>query len=187
MSWRCQVRGYNRNSQPSYYPRSIGRTCYMSRIYVETTIPSFYFERRSQPEMAARRQWTRQWWDNSGANEERVTSAAVLDELQQGSFPSQPDALRLIGGLPLLAVDDTVLRIVEGYIARRLMPSDPTGDALHLALASYHRCDFLVTWNCQHLANANKFAHIRRINAIMKLHLPALVTPLELLAGEPSS
>ena len=60
-------------------------------------------------------------------------------------------------------------------------PSDPTGDALQLAAASFHRCDFLVTWNCRHIANANKFAHIRRVNGILGLGNPALVTPLELL------
>ncbi len=65
------------------------------------------------------------------------------------------------------------------------MPADPSGDALHLALASYHECDFLLTWNCQHLANANKFQHIRIINVMLGLHVPSLVTPLELLAGEP--
>jgi hypothetical protein len=64
------------------------------------------------------------------------------------------------------------------------MPADPLGDALHLALASYHRCDFLVTWNCRHLANANKFDHIRRLNALLGLFVPALVTPLELLGDE---
>jgi hypothetical protein len=64
------------------------------------------------------------------------------------------------------------------------MPSNPAGDALHLALASYHRCDFLVTWNCKHLANATKFGHIRRVNAILDLFVPALVTPLELLEDD---
>ena len=63
------------------------------------------------------------------------------------------------------------------------MPADIGGDALHLALASYHECDFLLTWNCRHLANANKFGHVRRINTLLGLHIPALVTPLELLGG----
>ncbi len=63
------------------------------------------------------------------------------------------------------------------------MPTDPAGDALHLALASYHKCDFLVTWNCRHLANANKIGHIRRVNTMLGLFVPALVTPLELLGG----
>lgn len=70
--------------------------------------------------------------------------------------------------------------VVEAYIARRVIPADPAGDALHLALASLHRCDFLVTWNCKHLANANKFGHIRRVNTLLGIYVPGLVTPLEL-------
>jgi hypothetical protein len=63
------------------------------------------------------------------------------------------------------------------------MPANPTGDALHLALAYYHKCDFLVTWNCEHLANANKFGHIRRVNTMLGLFVPSLVTPMELFGG----
>ena len=81
----------------------------------------------------------------------------------------------------MLAVEPAVLEIVQTYIARRVMPRNPVGDALHLALASHHRCDFLATWNCKHLANANGFAHIRRVNTLLGLFVPALVTPLELL------
>ena len=89
--------------------------------------------------------------------------------------------LALVRDLPLLPVELAVAEIVQAYIRHKLMPADPGGDALHLALASYHKCDFLVTWNCQHLANANKFGHIRRVNAMLGLFVPALVTPLELL------
>ena len=53
-----------------------------------------------------------------------------------------------------------------------------------LALASHHKCDFLVTWNCRHLANANKFGHIRRVNTMLGLFVPALVTPLELIGDD---
>jgi hypothetical protein len=63
------------------------------------------------------------------------------------------------------------------------MPANPTGDALHLALAYSHKCDFLVTWNCEHLANANKFGHIRRVNTMLGLFVPSLVTPMELFGG----
>ena len=67
------------------------------------------------------------------------------------------------------------------------MPTSPTNSCreiplvTRLAAASYHRCDFLVTWNCEHLANANKFGHIRRINTLLGIGCPVLVTPLELL------
>jgi predicted nucleic acid-binding protein len=104
-----------------------------------------------------------------------------VDELERGDFSNREDCLRLIASLPLLAVEPAVLEIVQTYIARRVMPRNPVGDALHLALASHHRCDFLATWNCKHLANANKFAHIRRVNTLLGVFVPSLVTPLELL------
>ena len=82
-----------------------------------------------------------------------------------------------------MPVEPAIAEIVQTYIRHKVMPADPGGDALHLALASFHRCDFLVTSNCRHLENANKFGHIRRVNVLMGLVLPALVAPLELLGG----
>ena len=61
------------------------------------------------------------------------------------------------------------------------MLNDPKGDALHLALACYYKVDVLLTWNCQHIANANKFDHIRRINFQIGLPTPILATPLNYL------
>jgi predicted nucleic acid-binding protein len=152
------------------------------RVYIETTIPSFYYEVRTEPEMIARRNWTRAWWDSRRQAYQLVTSVAVVDELQAGRFPNQDQVLALLIDISLVPVEPAIIEIVETYIQRMVMPRDPTGDALHLALASYHKCDFLLTWNVQHLANANKFSHIRRINALLGLFTPALVTPLELLA-----
>ena len=93
----------------------------------------------------------------------------------------------MIKDLPLLTIEDEIAEIVEIYIQHKVMPADPSGDALHLAIASFHKCDFLVTWNCRHIANANKFGHIRRINTSLGLFIPALVTPLELLGVDHES
>jgi len=90
--------------------------------------------------------------------------------------------MRLVADLPLLPVVPEIDRIVEEYVRRQVMPADPRGDALHLALASYHRCHFLLTWNCRHLANANKFEHIRHVNNELGLFSPILTTPVELIA-----
>lgn len=155
----------------------------LPRIYVETTIPSFYHETRTAPEIVARREWTRQWWSTAAARYELVTSPAVLDELGSGPSDRSGAWLALVADLPVLTVSPAIVEIVQAYIRHKLMPANPTGDALHLALASYHKCDFLVTWNCEHLANANKFGHIRRINTMLGLFVPALVTPMELLGG----
>lgn len=152
-------------------------------MYVETTIPSFYHEDRTAPDIVVRRMWTRQWWDGAYERYELVTSPAVLDELAGGPPERGAKRLALVHDLPLLPIESAIAEIVQAYIRHKLMPADPAGDALHLALASYHKCDFLVTWNCQHLANANKFGHIRRVNAMLGLFVPALVTPLELLGG----
>jgi len=154
------------------------------KVYIETSIPSFYHEGRTEPEMVARRQWTRQWWDEAGGGYQRLTIVATLDELHRGNHTHQKEAVELVSALPLLAVEEAINEIIEAYIRHRLMPADPVGDALHLALASYHRCDFLLTWNCRHLANANKFGHIRRVNGVLGLFVPSLVTPLELLGGQ---
>lgn len=131
--------------------------------------------------MVARREWTRQWWEIANCSYVLVTSVAVLEELSQGDYPNQDAVLDLVSTLPLVPVAPAIAEIVQTYIQHHVMPRDPTGDALHLALASFHKCDFLLTWNCQHLANANKFGHIRRINTLLGLYVPALVTPLELL------
>ena len=146
---------------------------------METTIPSFFHETRNSPNIVARRDWTRQWWEGAFESHDLFTSAAVLDELASGPLEYQPAWLGLIAELPLLKIDSAVARVVEAYIQHRLMPAAPGGDALHLALASYHECDFLVTWNCRHLANANKFGHVRRVNTMLGLFVPAIVTPLE--------
>jgi hypothetical protein len=110
-----------------------------------------------------------------------VTSDAVLEELQDGKYPSQEQSLTLVRNLPRLEITSAVAEIVDSYFRHRLMPADPAGDALHLAICSYHKCEFLVTWNCQHLANANKFGHIRRVNTLLGLYVPVLATPLEFL------
>lgn len=153
-------------------------------VYIETSIPSFYHEIRTEPEMAARKEWTRQWWNCFRDQFFPVTSEVVLDELNKGDYPNKDNIIALLNDVPLVAVEPPVIEIVQAYLQNKVMPQDPTGDALHLALASYHKCDFLLTWNCNHIANASKFSHIRRINTLLGLFVPTLVTPLELLGGE---
>lgn len=157
----------------------------MSRlIYIETSIPSFYFDTRTAAELRARHNWTVRWWKQRVSGDERVTSAVVLEELERAPEPKSSRCLRLIARLPLLPYTEEVDDIVETYHLHKVMPIEASADADHLALATFHRCDMLVTWNCQHIANANKFPHIRRINALLGYETPQLVTPLELLSAE---
>jgi hypothetical protein len=85
------------------------------RVYVETSIPSFYFEVRTEPEMLARREWTRTWWSSAAKTMELVTSVAVIDELDRGVFPARASCQDLIAALPVVSVDRPVI-FVESMV-----------------------------------------------------------------------
>ena len=150
-------------------------------VYVETSVPSFYFDTRPGHDMRAMRQWTRDWWALSKFDQELVIGSPVLLELGEAPAPKRDKALKLIAQLRILPYSDEITEVVEAYFAHKLMPREAQGDADHLALVSFHNCDLLVTWNCKHLANANKFGHIHRINRLLGLRTPALGTPQQLL------
>ena len=132
----------------------------------------------------ARREWTRNWWDNYRRNYDLLTGAPVLEELSRGEHSQKNDKIRLLKEVKILRINETVIQAVEVYVQRHVMPRDPAGDAAHLALASFYKCDYLLTWNCAHLANASKLGHIRRVNALLGLPVPQLVTPLEMIGED---
>ena len=154
-------------------------------IYVETSIPSFYFETRPGAQIQARREWTREWWETFVITDTLVTSPTVLAELSRTPEPKRSDCLGLMGSLPVLEMTEEADELVRLYIEHKIMPDDTEGDAMHLALATLHECDILVSWNCRHIANANKTDHIRLINGRLGRETPRLITPLELLEQLP--
>jgi hypothetical protein len=153
-------------------------------VYIETTIPSLYFDERPDAKTVARCEWTRHWWDHYRQNYRLFTSAPVIEELSRGEHLRKSEKLQLLQGIEILRVTQAVTEAVEVYVERYVMPRDPAGDAAHLALASFYKCDYLLTWNCVHLANANKLGHIKRVNTLLGLHVPQLVTPLELMGED---
>lgn len=138
---------------------------------------------RTDPESVARKNWTRQWWNTHADSSELLSSAAVVAELQRGVSEKVQARLALLSNVELLEISNEVREIVRIYIKRLVMPNDPTGDALHLALASRYHVDVLPTWNCQHLANPNKMEHIRLVNCELGLPMSVLTTPLNFLSG----
>src|SRR5256885_17215007 len=102
------------------------------KLYVETTIPSFYFNERSEPEMVACCRWPRKWWDVYRHDFDCYTSDAVSEELNDEQNSLRREKLSLVADLPLLEITQAVMDTVEIYISRFIMPRDPAGDALHL-------------------------------------------------------
>ena len=102
------------------------------RIYIETSIPSFYYTRREDVESQARMNWTRQWWAECSGDFSLVSSAAVIAELRRGTSDLVEDRIHLIDGAQLLPITEEVEEIAQIYIDKMIMPQDPQGDALHL-------------------------------------------------------
>jgi len=154
-----------------------------TRVYIETTIPSFYYTLRTDTESLAMMNWTRQWWSELAPRFALVTSPAVIAELQKGSGETTEQRVALLKEAELLEVTSRVEDVANIYIRRLVMPKDPAGDALHLAVASVHRVNVLLTWNCRHLANPSKMEHIRLVNYELDLPMPLLTTPMNYLVG----
>ncbi|HYE61630.1 MAG TPA: type II toxin-antitoxin system VapC family toxin [Phycisphaerales bacterium] len=155
-------------------------------VYIETTIPSYYFETRTTARAVAWREATRQWWNRHRAGYSLVTSSFVLNELALAPAAKSAPGASLLAGRPILESSPEVERIAGEYIRRRVMPASAVGDAAHLAACSLHGVNFLLTWNCKHLANANKASHIRFVNEQLGLSVPILTTPLELVPEDAS-
>ncbi|RKZ72681.1 MAG: hypothetical protein DRR19_31845, partial [Candidatus Parabeggiatoa sp. nov. 1] len=148
----------------------------MTDIYIETTLPSFYYTSRTDIQSVARSEWTHEWWDKYTSLYRLHSSVAVIEELQQGTSQHTENRLKLLDNVILLTINKEIIEIAKIYIEHLVMPNDPNGDALHLAIACYYKMDALVTWNCKHIANANKLDHIRRINFQIGLSTPILAT-----------
>lgn len=151
-------------------------------VYVDSSIPSYLFDDRIG--IAYHIEVTKEWWDEERVNFDIRILEMTIVETSVGDYPNKEKVLRFIAQLPVLSPDPQIDDIVRVYLDNSLMPKSSQGDAYHLAYASFYKCDFLLTWNCNHLANANKRQHIRIINTRLGLPTPEIITPLELFTEE---
>lgn len=145
------------------------------RVYLDSTIPSYYFDTRA--EILNYVADTRHWWDKESQAYDLWLSQATLRELSQGGHPYREKILEFVRKIKVLPEDRMVLELAQTYIDHKLMPASLEGDAAHLAYASFYGFNYLLTWNCNHLANANKRRHIEVINNRLGLASPLIVTP----------
>jgi hypothetical protein len=100
------------------------------KVYVETSIPSFFYEDRTDIAATARREWTHRWWNTKSSDYDLITSVAVLNELEIGDYPKKEQCVELLNGLPLMTIEPDIVDIVQVYIEHRLMPRDPAGEGV---------------------------------------------------------
>ena len=101
-----------------------------------------------------------------------------------GDYPNKDQIFTFVAEQQVLSPNEEILEIAQVYLDNYVMPQILKGDAIHLAYASFYKMDFLLTWNCNHLANANKKQYIRIINARLNLFMPEIITPMELFKEE---
>jgi predicted nucleic acid-binding protein len=109
-----------------------------------------------------------------------VTSEEVLREVSLGDPAMSRRRVDTLAEIAVLRVDDTVRLLAKELVREQLLPPAAVSDALHAAVASLHQVDYLLTWNCRHLANPHLQKRLRAFMAGHKLVLPEICTPIDL-------
>lgn len=154
-------------------------------VYVETTIPSYLTARpSSNPKIADQQRMTHKWWSNSRASYALYISEIVRAEIMAGAPAAVNERLRAVAGLPDLALSETAKSLAADYLRLLQIPASAAPDAYHLALTVISEIEYLLTWNCKHLANPRVMRAMTAENTSRGLFVPLIVTPEQLLAME---
>ena len=153
----------------------------MASVYIETSIIGYLTARsRNDVIFQARQELTRGWWESSREDYELVTSQLVLDEVNAGDADAAAERMQLLTGIPLLALTDPQAdSLADALLAANLLPAKARSDAEHVAIATVHRVDYLLTWNCKHIANAATLTAVYRLLGSRGYTPPLIVTPEE--------
>jgi hypothetical protein len=148
-------------------------------LYLETSVAGAYLD-NGEP---FRRDLTIRWWEHEMLEYNPFISLLVIRELERLKEPHRTAYLNLVRKMDTLDVPDEAAILAEGYVSRGIFHRKYMADALHVALASIHKMDFLVTWNFGHIANVHRQARIKLFNTAAGFFVPAIVTP-EFLVNE---
>ena len=151
-------------------------------VYLETTIIGYLAMRVSGVlRIAANQQTTRDWWDNHRASFDLVVSRFVVDECSDGDPVAAQERLAYLEGIPLLEISDDVNALATSLVAGVPLPEKAAIDALHISVAAVNGVEYLLTWNCKHIANPSMRPQIESICRDMGFEPPVICTPQEML------
>jgi hypothetical protein len=153
-------------------------------VYIETSILGYLTARSTKNLiLAANTELTKDWWEFRRNAFILYTSEAVLDEAAQGDAAMAIQRLDILRDLPLLALNQDVQGLAAQFLTRSSLPPKAKVDAIHIAAATVHGMDYLLTWNCKHIANAQTQGKLAQISLDFGYVLPVLCTPNELMGG----
>jgi len=154
-------------------------------VYVESSIPSFLTGRPSRLLLVrAHQQTTRRWWRTAPDRFRLFVSELVLEEIQEGQPEAARRRLESVAGLPVLVSTEEIRALATGYQRLLRLPDKALVDLTHVGMAVVHEMDYLVTWNCAHIANPRFVREIARANQGAGRFMPMIVTPEGLLGLE---
>lgn len=142
-------------------------------LYLETSVVGAYLD-NGEP---FRRDLTIRWWEHELEEYDAYSSVLVRREIERMEEPHRSGYLKLIAPLDELELTEEVAILADGYIDRGIFHRKFIADAIHVALASIHKIDYIVTWNFGHLANVRKQARLRLFNTSAGFFSPVIITP----------
>ncbi len=155
----------------------------METVYVETTVLSYVVSRPSRDVViAGHQQVTVEWWNDHRLRFECFVSQAVLDEIAAGDVNGSQKRTSLAGQLGILEITKEAEDLARQILASGVIPPKAARDAAHIAVATDGGMDYLLTWNCTHIANAQILRKIEKICEAAGYLLPVICTPEELMA-----
>jgi predicted nucleic acid-binding protein len=154
----------------------------MKTVYIETSIVSYLTARPSDSLLTSA--WQKasiDWWETQRDRFKLYTSQLVLDEASQGDSVAAQRRLEALKKIPLLKTTDQVISLAKLFLEQGALPPKAVDDAIHIALAAVHELDYLLTWNCRHIDNAETKPVIRNICITQSISFPEICTPPELM------
>lgn len=156
----------------------------MPTLYLETSVLSYLAARPARDVVtAARQQVAHDWWGTRREGFVLYVSQAVLGEAAAGDPAEAARRLALVAGVPLLDITAEAASLAQRLQALAAFPARAGVDALHVALATVHGVDYLLTWNLRHIANAERRPRIERACRAAGYRPPVICTPDELMGG----
>jgi len=151
-------------------------------VYIETSIVSYLTARpTSNLLVAAWQKTTVDWWDTQRNRFDLYTSNVTVEEAGRGSPEAAARRLEALAGIPLLPITEAVVVLSKALLQGGALPAKALDDSLHIAISAVHGVDYLLTWNCRHLDNAETKPIIRSVCAVHEYTSPEICTPQELM------
>jgi hypothetical protein len=153
-----------------------------SKVYVETSVLSYLTALPSRDLIvAANQQVSQDWWRERSTDFSLFASQLVIQEISIGDKDAVSRRLSIVKNLDFLVLTDEAIRLANELVRQKVIPQKVVEDALHIAIATVHGMDFLVTWNFKHIANAALRANVEAVCRLQGYEPPVICSPLELM------